>query len=52
MAGRPIVAETKDDKLAKFLLSNPQKNTSMLFMWLTVNGAQCVWMIVDGAFNK
>ncbi len=51
MALRPIEAVTKDAKIAKFLLSNPVKNTTMLFMWLRYENTHCAWMLVDGCFE-
>ncbi len=52
MAIRPIEAITSDRRLARFLLSNPTKNTTMLFIWLTCENVKGAWMLVDGAFER
>ena len=51
MAIRPIEAITNDPKLAKFLLSHPVKNKSLMFIWLTCENKSLSWMLVDGAFE-
>lgn len=48
---RPVEATIGDPRLARFLLSNPQKNESLMCMWLICNGVKCLWMLVDGAFE-
>ena len=51
MAIRPIEVQTKDERLARFLVSNQQKNETLMCMWVNCNGTRCLWMLVDGALE-
>ena len=51
MAVRPLEAVTRDEKIARFLLSDQVKNKTLRFMWLRIGNTHCAWMLVDGALE-
>lgn len=41
-----------DQTVARFLLSNQQKNRTGMFIMVTCGAHKAGWMIVDGAFDR
>lgn len=50
---REVSVRINDQDLAVKLLSNPQKNKSLQFIWMVhSDNSKTVWMLVDGATER
>ncbi len=49
----PLILTISDVRLARFLVRNPIKNTTMNIMYVRVpSGAKAIWPLVDGCFER